>query len=75
MTVLEAYNKNRSILKELFTIYNDKNYPRYPVDLLKISLIFLGTSEDVSDLPDIIAQTLRENPFGTAFIKKAVDPL
>lgn len=72
MNAFAAYNKNRPHLKELFTIYNDKNYPRYPVDLLKINLIFLGTSEDLPDLPDIIADVVRDNPFGTAFIKKDV---
>ena len=57
--------------KELFIISDSKNYPRYPVDLFKIRLIFLETSEKFRNVPYVMADVARENPFGTAFIRRA----
>ena len=46
------------------------NYPRYPVDLFKLTLIFLGGKGNISGLPKPFLADERPNPFGTAFVKK-----
>lgn len=50
----------------------EKNYPRYPVDLFKLQVIFLSPSTNNESSGGIIIDVVRENPFGSAFVKKGV---
>ena len=45
----------------------DKNYPRYPVDFYRLRVLFNPVERGETQFPALIADIVRENPFGTAF--------
>ncbi len=46
----------------------ENGYPRYPIDSYRLRVPFLGAVNDKQKLPTVIADIVRENPFGTAFV-------
>ncbi len=44
------------------------NYPRYPVDFLRLTVVFENTARGNTETGELIIDIVRENPFGTAFV-------